>query len=60
MHAIGVHHQHNRPDRNKYVTINLNNIDSRSAYNFDEAANSLPYGVPYQYRSVMHYGRTVS
>ncbi|KAH9498111.1 hypothetical protein Btru_008283 [Bulinus truncatus] len=57
-HAVGFHHEQNRPDRDDHVTINEGNIPQNLLYNFKkypyEAVETL--GVPYDYRSVMHYG----
>lgn len=37
MHAIGFHHEHTRPDRNDFVTINFANIaDGELIVNADE------------------------
>ena len=62
MHALGVDHQQNRPDRDNYVTINWRNIRQKIAYNFNKLSNldATTGGTPYSYRSVMHYGRKVS
>jgi hypothetical protein len=62
-HAIGFIHEHSRPDRNNYVTIMSQNVDpgklKRNFHRYpSEVINS--YDVPYDYESVMHYGRTVS
>ncbi|KAK6960982.1 zinc metalloproteinase nas-14 [Biomphalaria glabrata] len=57
-HAVGFHHEQNRPDRDDFVTINETNIQAGLMNNFKkypvEAVDT--HGVPYDYRSVMHYG----
>ncbi|KAI5614755.1 hatching enzyme 1b precursor [Silurus asotus] len=51
-HALGFYHKHVRSDRDKYVTINWENIDPTTASNFDlKNTNNDDY-------SVMHYGNT--
>ncbi|XP_058959559.2 uncharacterized protein [Pocillopora verrucosa] len=58
-HLLGFGHEQNRPDRDHYVDILWQNIapaDYRifrrqSYYSFSS------YGVPYDYHSIMHYGR---
>uniref|UniRef100_A0A8C6TKT7 Metalloendopeptidase n=1 Tax=Neogobius melanostomus TaxID=47308 RepID=A0A8C6TKT7_9GOBI len=56
-HALGFIHEHNRSDRDKYVRINWDNIDQNMAYNFNKA-DTDNQDTPYDYNSVMHYGRT--
>ena len=34
MHALGFYHEHMRPDRDDYVTINENNIKAAMIHNF--------------------------
>ncbi|CAL1532049.1 unnamed protein product [Lymnaea stagnalis] len=57
-HAVGFHHEQNRPDRDDYVTIIKENIQKNLYYNFQKypwtAVTTLD--VPYDYKSVMHYG----
>ncbi|KAI8485972.1 hypothetical protein Bbelb_362930 [Branchiostoma belcheri] len=55
MHAVGFWHEHQRPDRDDYVTIMLNNVDPDEQSNFDKKADSRTLGLPYDYGSVMHY-----
>uniref|UniRef100_A0A667YY15 Metalloendopeptidase n=1 Tax=Myripristis murdjan TaxID=586833 RepID=A0A667YY15_9TELE len=56
-HALGFQHEQNRSDRDQYVRINWDNINPRMAYNFHKQyTNNLD--TPYDYSSIMHYGRT--
>ncbi|XP_031172866.2 high choriolytic enzyme 1-like [Sander lucioperca] len=56
-HALGFQHEQTRSDRDDYVTINWDNIDPQMAYNFyKQSTNNL--NTPYDYTSIMHYGRT--
>ena len=55
-HALGFQHEQTRSDRDSYVRINWQNIIQRSAYNFQKHdTNNL--NTPYDYSSIMHYGR---
>ena len=60
LHALGFWHEQSRPDRDDYVTINWENIDSQYQNNFDKMTTSdvNSQEVPYDYSSVMHYGET--
>lgn len=60
MHAAGCYHEHTRPDRDQFVIINTENISPDQRDNFDISPGQNTYSVPYDYRSVMHYGRRVS
>jgi parallel beta-helix repeat protein len=69
-HLLGFQHEHVRTDRNGYIIVNFTNIDTgqttngsgegsgnvTSLYLID--SNSTPNG-PYDFESVMHYGRTL-
>ncbi|RUS84213.1 hypothetical protein EGW08_008017 [Elysia chlorotica] len=57
-HAIGWYHEHMRPDRDQYVSINFDNIPMRYHVNFDKYEENVidDYGVEYDYTSLMHYG----
>ncbi|CAG5928219.1 unnamed protein product [Menidia menidia] len=57
LHALGFFHEHTRSDRDQYVRINWDNIKSDYLQNFKKMdTNNL--GTPYDYSSVMQYGRT--
>lgn len=57
-HTVGLHHEHQHPDRNTGVTINFNNVDDSMKQWFEpiERNKLNMYGVPYDIQSVMHYG----
>ncbi|XP_036420178.1 high choriolytic enzyme 1-like [Colossoma macropomum] len=56
-HALGFYHEQTRSDRDSYVRINWANISPAMQYNFNkENTNNL--NTPYDYSSVMHYGKT--
>jgi len=59
-HAIGLHHEQCRPDRDQYVTINEANVHNSMLYNFDKYKSSEidSRGFTYDYYSIMHYGKT--
>ncbi|MDE1463641.1 M12 family metallopeptidase [Spartinivicinus poritis] len=54
LHALGFYHEQSRADRDNYVTIHWNNIQSGMEGNFRKADTDLKVG-PYDYYSVMHY-----
>jgi hypothetical protein len=58
-HALGVWHEQMRADRDSYVTINWNNIESGYSHNFQTytAGTGMDVGA-YDYGSIMHYSRT--
>ena len=55
LHALGVHHEQTRPDRDQFVDIFWNNIDPKQKSNFEKRSSSVSLGFPYDYGSVMHY-----
>ncbi|KAK9874257.1 hypothetical protein WA026_002611 [Henosepilachna vigintioctopunctata] len=57
MHVCGFYHEQNRPERDFYVTVYFQNIKSGHQRNFEKASlkETNDFGVPYDYRSVMHY-----
>ena len=54
-HALGLIHEHQRSDRNSYVTINSANVQSAFAGNFPTLTATI-YGA-YDFDSVMHYDK---
>ncbi|KAF6024253.1 MEP1B [Bugula neritina] len=59
MHTLGVFHEHNRPDRDSHVKILLENVVDGAERVFDKslAENVNVFDTPYDYLSVMHYGK---
>ncbi|XP_060906216.1 meprin A subunit beta-like isoform X2 [Labrus mixtus] len=58
LHALGFSHEQSRYDRDNFVTINFENIQTGFENNFKKVSSedSTTNGVPYDYFSVMHYG----
>jgi len=56
MHSLGFGHEHTRRDRDKYITIDINNVQTDMRHNFyqDNSAYSN-YGTSYDFKSIMHY-----
>jgi hypothetical protein len=55
-HALGLFHEHQRSDRDNYVTIDLSNVRENARSNFNLSA-ALPLVGEYDFGSVMHYVR---
>ncbi len=54
-HAIGLFHEQSRSDRDKYITINWDNIDPSQHQNFEKHVyTGIDIGM-YDYHSIMHY-----
>lgn len=58
-HVLGMFHEHQRPDRNDYITVHRGNIQLMRLENFVLLIPTVVLGVPYDYSSVMHYGSKV-
>ncbi|MEL7236494.1 MAG: M12 family metallopeptidase, partial [Chloroflexota bacterium] len=56
-HAIGLFHEHERPDRDTYVRVNIQNVDPRFADQFGIIQYPQGQVGPYDLESIMHYGR---
>ncbi|XP_043211213.1 blastula protease 10-like [Amphibalanus amphitrite] len=55
-HAIGFWHEQSRTDRDSYVTVISENIQTDRGGNFNIAFTEQSLGVPYDLNSLMHYG----
>ena len=56
MHSVGFHHEHSRPDRDKYITINWKNIDKDKKNNFlKKKLDQVNLIGEYDICSVVHY-----
>jgi len=57
-HAIGFEHEHQRPERDSYISINMQNVIDGYKFAFNKYSHVSSHGVGYDYGSVMHYGQT--
>ncbi|XP_074647717.1 hatching enzyme 1.2-like [Tubulanus polymorphus] len=55
IHALGFHHEQDRPDRDEHITVHWENIDPKNRGVFSKQTSSSTQGMPYNYRSLMHY-----
>ncbi|KAI6188790.1 Metalloendopeptidase [Aphelenchoides besseyi] len=57
MHSVGAWHEHSRADRDEHVKIRWENILNGMESQFDIISPALQdtQGIPYDYRSIMHY-----
>jgi hypothetical protein len=57
-HALGMEHEHQRPDRDTYITVLWENIEEQFKYAFQipQSGTSRALGA-YDFGSIMHYGR---
>jgi len=53
-HALGLLHEHQRPDRNSFVTYNAGNVRAGRQGDFNIPAEAQPLG-RYDYAAIMHY-----
>lgn len=55
-HAAGMWHEQSRNDRDDYITILWENIESGRSSNFETKGESITANGDYDYGSIMHYG----
>ncbi|KAK9531247.1 hypothetical protein VZT92_010684 [Zoarces viviparus] len=55
IHALGLHHEHSRMDRDRHITVQWQNIKAGKERSFKvKRGNTL--NLPYDHNSIMHYG----
>uniref|UniRef100_A0A0N4Z264 Metalloendopeptidase n=1 Tax=Parastrongyloides trichosuri TaxID=131310 RepID=A0A0N4Z264_PARTI len=59
LHTVGLWHEQMRVDRDSYIKVHYENIDRRMYPQFKKVTTdeATTYNVPYNYKSVMHYGK---
>uniref|UniRef100_A0A0N4ZED7 Metalloendopeptidase n=1 Tax=Parastrongyloides trichosuri TaxID=131310 RepID=A0A0N4ZED7_PARTI len=55
LHALGLRHEHQRNDRDEYITVNKSNVAIESRFSLEGPGHTF-YGVRYDYSSIMSYG----
>nr|CAB3264300.1 high choriolytic enzyme 1-like [Phallusia mammillata] len=57
MHVLGFWHEHSRPDRDVFVTVQYNNVAKESKHNFKRLGKGLAKSLdsPYDLSSIMHF-----
>jgi hypothetical protein len=59
LHCLGFYHEHQRPDRDSYVSVNMGNIKNNT--DFLKLNSSLVDMIgTYDYSSIMHYPRRIA
>lgn len=56
MHVLGFWHEHQRPDRDTFVQVQIANVDPARAVEFALVPVGNTYGQAYDFDSVMHFG----
>lgn len=57
-HALGLSHEHQRPDRDEYIEVLWDNIKAGRSDNFSKIRAGITFNLPYDFESIMHYGQT--
>lgn len=58
VHLLGLHHEHTRWDRDLYIRVNLNNVDSGNKIHFTKYKNQPSSSLPYDINSIMQIDST--
>jgi len=60
LHTLGLGHEHQRPDRDDFVTVLFDKVRPGLEHNFDRLDDTAftTFGIPYDFGSVLHYSRT--
>ena len=53
---LGFHSEHNRPDRDDYVDVHLENVCCGMEKAFRKCEECSTQNLPYDYNSIMHFG----
>ncbi len=56
LHALGLWHEQSRSDRDDFIVIHWDNIESEKKFNFDFIGENERLLNDYDYSSIMHYG----
>lgn len=56
LHALGLYHEQSRCDRDTYVTVHLDSVESGKEGNFDKVCSGAVDDGAYNESSIMHYG----
>ncbi|CEF70658.1 Astacin-like metalloendopeptidase [Strongyloides ratti] len=58
LNTLGMHNEHMRPDRGKYIRVNYENIDESAMIEFYilNGSNINSYEIDYDFGSLLHYG----
>ncbi|MGA8151752.1 MAG: choice-of-anchor D domain-containing protein [Terriglobales bacterium] len=54
-HTVGLWHEHSRPDRNSYVSVNYDNLIKGSISNFNQIYDNAQEATLFDYASIMEY-----
>jgi len=56
-HSIGLHHEQCRPDRDRHLKVLYENIQENYHFAFRKEYSTTAFDIPYDYCSIMQYGR---
>jgi len=60
LHTLGLGHEHQRPDRDDFVTVQFDKVQTGLERNFNRLDETkwTTFGIPYDFGSVLHYPST--